>query len=116
MGSDLPGVYYRADRGWSPHVRALVGSQMYGDETMARWAVGAIDDDQVQQVLLSLAGLVAVLLAQGRWGEGCANVGEVRTRWAEATAALVGELEMPPVPDGTWPTGDEDDGEADRDP
>lgn len=107
MGSDLPGVYYRADRGWSPHVRALVGSQMYGDETMARWAVGAIDDDQVPQVLQSLAGLVAVLLAQGPWGEGCANVAEVRARWAHATAALVAELEMPPVPEGTPPDPDD---------
>lgn len=99
MGCDLPGVYYRPDRGWSEAVRALVGSQFYGDETMARWALDGIAPDDLENVTLGLAGLVAFLLADGPWGEGCDTADELRTRWARATALLVAELEAPPIPD-----------------
>lgn len=99
MGCDLPGVFYRPDRGWSPNVRALVGSQLYGDEMMARWALAGIDEVDLANVTLSLAGLVAVLLAQGPWGDGCTSHAELRARWEQATALLVAELEAPPPPD-----------------
>lgn len=112
MACDLPGVYYRPDRGWSPEVRGLVGSQFYGDETMARWALNGIPEEQLGTVTLQLAGLVAVLLAHGPWGDGCQTPVEVRERWQRATALLVAELEAPGVPDGTPPDPyDQDDDE-----
>ena len=103
MGCDLPGVFYRPDRGWSAHVRALVGSQVYGDETMARWALQAIDPDDLDDVALQLAGLVAVLLATGPWGDGCVTPAALRERWGQATALLVAELEAPPIQDAVPP-------------
>lgn len=109
MATDLPGVYYRADRGWSPDVRALVGSQFYGDETMASWALDGIGEDRMRPVALQLAGLVAVLLAHGPWGDGCTTPAELRDQWAESTVALVAELEAAAANGGAPPEGDDGD-------
>jgi hypothetical protein len=113
MDCDLPGIYYRPDRGWSAEVRALVGSQFYGDETMAGWALDGVPAVMLPEVALQLAGLVAVLLAHGPWGDGCNTQVELRERWGRATALLVAELESapPPAPGAPPDPGDYYDGD-----
>lgn len=105
MASDLPGVYYRPDRGWSPRVRGLVGAQIHGDEHMAHMIVNAMDGDELASTTLLLSGLCATLLAHGPWGDGCTSEREVTERWDRSTARLVAELSGYTVGD----EGDDDD-------
>jgi hypothetical protein len=92
MAYDLPGVYYRPDRGWSPRVRGLVGAQIHGDEKMAHMIVNGMDDAEMASVVVNLSGLVAALLALGPWGDGCMSEKDVVERWNSSTARLVAEL------------------------
>jgi hypothetical protein len=92
MAYDLPGVYYRPDRGWSPRVRGLVGAQIHGDERMALMIVNGMDPDETASVVVNMAGLIAALLALGPWGDGCLTEDDVVERWDQSTAALVAEL------------------------
>ena len=103
MAYDLPGVYHRPDRGWSPRVRGLVGAQIHGDEQMAHMIVNGMDDDEITSVVVNMAGLVAALLALGPWADGCTSEEDVVERWNCSTARLVAEL-------SGYDEGDADDG------
>jgi hypothetical protein len=92
MASDLPGIYYRPDRGWTPRIRGLVGAQFHGDERMAHMIVNGMDGEELASTVLTLSGLCATLLALGPWGDGCVSEDEVVARWDRSTARLVAEL------------------------
>ncbi|MBU9944734.1 MAG: hypothetical protein KTQ12_08880 [Dermatophilaceae bacterium] len=92
MAYDLPGVYYRPDRGWSPRVRGLVGAQIHGDERMAHMVVNGMTRPELCEAVVNLAGLAATLLAIGPWGDGCLSEDDVVERWDVSTARLVAEL------------------------
>lgn len=92
MASDLPGVFFRPDRGWTPRVRGLVGAQIHGDERMAMLIVNGMDGDEMASALVGMAGLVVSLLLLTPWADGIVDDDEVTRRWNESTARLVAEL------------------------
>jgi hypothetical protein len=101
----LPGVYYRADRGWTPQVRGLVGAHLHGDQRMAAMIVNSMTVDDLSNTVLLLSGLAASLLMLCPWGDGCVDGDDVIQRWNRATAQLVAELSG-----YTSEAGDGDDG------
>lgn len=105
MDCDLPGVYYRPDRGWSPQVRGLVGAQMHGDAAMATLIVNGMTVNEMRDVVVNIAGLCANLLALGPWGDGCVSEEDVIERWNVATARLVAELSGYETPEGDGDDG-----------
>lgn len=100
MASDLPGVFFRPDRGWTPRVRGLAGAQIHGDERMAILIVNGMDGDEMASTLVGMAGLVVSLLLLTPWADGITDDDEVARRWNESTARLVAELSGYSVDDG----------------
>lgn len=94
---ELPGAYYRPDRGWTPQVRGLVGAHLHGDERMAAMIVNGMTADDAANAVLILSGLVASLLVLTPWADGCTDGDEVLARWNRSTARLVAELSGYPL-------------------
>jgi hypothetical protein len=92
MGYDLPGVYNRPDRGWTPPVRGLVGAQLNSDERMALMIANSMDVNDLLGATLTLSALAASLLALTPWADGCTDVDELLERWNVSTARLVAEV------------------------
>lgn len=89
---ELPGSYFRADRGWTPQIRGLVGAYLYGDQRMAAAIVNGMTPEDLYHATLILSGLVASLLVLTPWADGCTDRDEVLARWNRSTARLVAEL------------------------
>lgn len=94
MGSELPILQGRTAGGWSAPVLSLVGSRVYGDDGMTEMVTAALDDDNLRQVAVDLAGFVAVLLAASEWGDGCTSHVDLMERWERSSARMVGRIEQ----------------------